>query len=110
MDSNYMPLPERISKQFSEVDSDIVMNLWKNSPPYKALKQQMEEIKKQNPFIMQLLEREGEVNLTDEEHETLKAFFRLYLKADDMEREHIYFRGHTDGFAYLQRIGALKNE
>ena len=70
----------------------------------------MEEMKKQNPFIMQLLEGEGEVNLTDEEHETLKAFFRLYLKADDMEREHIYFRGHTDGFAYLRRIGALKNE
>ena len=41
MDSNYMPLPERISKQFSEVDRDIVMDLWKNSPPYKALKQQM---------------------------------------------------------------------
>ena len=110
MDSNYMPLPERISKQFSEVDSDIVMDLWKNSPPYKALTQQMEEMKKQNPFIMQLLEGEGAVNLTNEEHETLKAFFRLYLKADDMEREHIYFRGHTDGFAYLQRICALKAE
>ena len=63
MDSNYMPLPERISKQFSEVDSDIVMDLWKNSPPYKALKQQMEEMKKQNPFIMQLLEGQGAVCL-----------------------------------------------
>ena len=50
MDSNYMPLPERISKQFSEVDSDIVMNLWKNSPPYKALKQQMEEMKNRIPL------------------------------------------------------------
>lgn len=30
------------------------------------------------------------------------------MKADNMEREHIYFRGHTDGFAYLQKIGALK--
>ena len=65
---------------------------------------------KQNPFIMQLLEREGEVNLTDEEHETLKAFFRLYMKADNMEREHIYFRGHADGFAYLKKIGAFKTE
>lgn len=110
MDSNYMPLPGRISKQFSEVDSDIVMDLWKNSPPYKALKQQMEEMKKQNPFIMQLLEGKGAVNLTGEEHEILTAFFRLYMKADNMEREHIYFRGHTDGFAYLQKIGALKNE
>ena len=62
MDSNYMPLPERISKQFSEVDSDIVMDLWKNSPPYKALKQQMEEMKKQNPFIMHCWK--GKVRLT----------------------------------------------
>ena len=110
MDSNYMPLPERISKQFSEVDSDIVMDLWKNSPPYKALKQQMEEMIKKNPFIMQLLEGKGAVNLTGEENEILTDFFRLYMKADNMEREHIYFRGHTDGFAYLQKIGALKNE
>ena len=72
--------------------------------------QAVEEMKKQNPFIMQLLEGKGAVNLTGEEHEILTAFFRLYMKADNMEREHIYFRGHTDGFAYLQRIGALKNE
>lgn len=110
MDSSYMSLPERISEQFSEVDSDITVDLRKSNPSYNDLSRQMEEMKKQNPFIMQLLEGEGEVNLTDEEHETLKAFFRLYLKADDMEREHIYFRGHTDGFAYLQKIGALKNE
>ena len=32
------------------------------------------------------------------------------MKADNMEREQIYFRGHTDGFAYLQKIGALKAE
>lgn len=35
MDSNYMPLPERISKQFSEVDSDIVMDLWKTALPIR---------------------------------------------------------------------------
>lgn len=110
MDGNYKPLPERISEQFSEVDNDIVVDLRKNNPSYKDLTRQMEEIKKQNPFIMRLFEGQGEINFTSEEHETLKSFFRLYLKADDMEREHIYFRGHTDGFAYLQKIGALKNE
>ena len=110
MDSSYMSLPERISERFSGVDSDITVDLRKSNPSYSDLSRQMEEMKKQNPFIMQLLEGEGEVNLTDEEHETLKAFFRLYLKADNMEREHIYFRGHTDGFAYLETVGALKNE
>lgn len=62
MDSNYMPLPERISKQFSEVDSDIVMDLWKNSPPYKALKQQMEEMKSKIPLLCNCWK--GKVRLT----------------------------------------------
>ena len=32
------------------------------------------------------------------------------LALDNMEREHIYFRGHADGFAYLKKIGAFKTE
>ena len=32
------------------------------------------------------------------------------MRADNMEREHIYLRGHADGFAYLKKIGAFKTE
>ena len=56
MDDSYCLLPERISEQFSEIDSDIVMDLAAANP------------------------------------------------------EHIYFRGHADGFAYLKKIGAFKTE
>ena len=49
MDSSYMSLPERISEQFSEVDSDITVDLRKNDPSYSNLSRQMEEMKKQNP-------------------------------------------------------------
>lgn len=35
---------------------------------------------------------------------------RLYMQADNKEREHIYFRSHADGFAYLKKIGAFKTE
>ena len=39
-----------------------------------------------------------------------KAFaYKMKLDAN-MEREHIYFRGHADGFAYLKKIGAFKTE
>ena len=110
MDDSYCLLPERISEQFSEIDSDIVMDLAAASPEYTELKAQMEELKRQNPVIGALLEGKGELSFTADEHEALKEFIRLYMRADNMEREHIYFRGHTDGFAYLQRIGALKNE
>ena len=38
MDDSYCLLPERISEQFSEIDSDIVMDLAAASPEYTELK------------------------------------------------------------------------
>ena len=106
MDDSYCLLPERISEQFSEIDSDIVMDLAAASPEYTELKAQMEELKRQNPVIGALLEGKGELSFTAD----LKEFIRLYMRADNMEREHIYFRGHADGFSYLKKIGAFKTE
>ena len=40
MDDSYCLLPERISEQFSEIDSDIVMDLAAASPEYTELKAQ----------------------------------------------------------------------
>lgn len=34
-------------------------------------------------------------------------FLRLRRKLDDMEREQLYFREHTDAIAYLRKIKAL---
>ena len=92
MDDSYCLLPERISEQFSEIDSDIVMDLAAASPEYTELKAQMEELKRRNPAIGALLEGKGELSFTAEEHEALKEFIRLYMRTDNMEREHIYFR------------------
>lgn len=110
MDDNYCLLPERISEQFSEIDSDIVMDLSDTSPEYAALKGQMKELLHQYPFIESLRESDGEFHCSAEEHEILKKFIRLYMRADNMEREHIYFRGQADTFAYLKKIGAFKTE
>ena len=32
------------------------------------------------------------------------------MQADNMEREHIYFRGQADALAYLNKVGAFKME
>lgn len=76
MDDSYCLLPERISEQFSEIDSDIVMDLAAASPEYAKLKAQMEELKRQNPVIGALLEGKGELSFTAEEHEAWKEFIR----------------------------------
>ena len=68
MDDSYCLLPERISEQFSEIDSDIVMDLAAASPEYTKLKAQMEELKRRNPVIGALLEGKGELSFSAEEH------------------------------------------
>ena len=68
MDDSYCLLPERLSEQFFEIDSDIVMDLAAASPEYTKLKAQMEELKRQNPAIGALLEGKGELSFSAEEH------------------------------------------
>ena len=80
MDDSYCLLPERISEQFSEIDSDIVMDLAAASPEYTELKAQMEELKRRNPAIGALLEGKGELSFTADEHEALKEFIRTPKK------------------------------
>lgn len=64
-------------------------------------------IQKNYPFILEVMEGAGEICLTDEEHRVLVDYFRLVLRKDNIERRQIYFRGHTDGYAYLKKIGAV---
>lgn len=110
MCDQYTPMIERISEEYDESDSNMVLELAATDKEYADLKQQMSELKHQYPFIEKLLEGDGEVQITSQEHEILNQYFRLYLQADNMERKHIYFRGHTDGFSYLKKIGAFKKE
>ena len=89
MSEFYPDLPDRLKMSFSEIDSDIVVDLRKTDAEYVALYRELAEIKQQHPFIDTILEGEGAIKLSAE------------------ERRHIYFRGHTDAYAYLKEIGAL---
>ena len=110
MDANkdsYLDLGKRIESIFHEVDSDILVDLGKNDEEYIAARESLSEMKARHPFIEAVLEGEGAVSLTAEEHKILTGYFSLYMEVDNMERQQLYFRGHTDGFAYLKKIGAI---
>ena len=38
MGDSYCPFPERLSAQFTEIDSDVMMSLSESNPEYAALK------------------------------------------------------------------------
>lgn len=107
MSDTYFDLPSRLEDSFPEIDSDIVTDLRKTSEEYAEIQQQISELKKQFPCIMNVMEEKGEIYLTAEEHAAFVHCLRLQRKLDDMERLQLYFRGHTDAVAYLKKIKAI---
>ena len=107
MSDTYFDLPSRLEDSFSEIDSDIVTDLRKNSEEYDEIQQQISDLKKRFPCIMKVMEDKGEIHLTAEEHAAFVQYLRPHLRLDDIERMQLYFLGHTDAVAYLKRIKAI---
>lgn len=67
----------------------------------------MDKLKTQYPVIDKMNEGSGEIRMTAEEHQAYVDYLNLARQMEDMERQHIYFRGHTDAVAYLKKIKAI---
>jgi hypothetical protein len=100
-------LPERVKDAFPEIDSDICTGLRGRDEGYAALFHESDRLQADCPAIMKVLDGEGEVSLTADEHAALVRYLAVKQKMEDMERLVIYFCGHADGFAYLKEIGAM---
>lgn len=107
MSETYFDLPSRLEDAFSSIESDIIMDLRNNNEEYAMLHNKISKMKQQHPFIDKIMNGRGEIHLTDETHTVLAEYLHLLFKLTDMERLQIYFRGHTDAFAYLKKINAL---
>lgn len=107
MSDSYFDLPSRIEDDFAEIDSNIVMDLQNTNEDYTELSDRMDQLRAQYPVIDRLDEDDGEIHMTAEEHRAYVDYLNLARQMEDMERQHIYFRGHTDAVAYLEEIKAI---
>ncbi len=105
--SSYFELADRIEDSFAEIESDITVDLRKSSEEYCSLYDRISDLKAKHPFIGQIMEGSGELSLSAEEHKIVTEFFSLQFNLESMERQHIYFRGHTDCISYLKKVKAL---
>ena len=108
----YFNLAERIEDAFPETDSNICADLRLNDSRYTEMWQESIRLKECFPVITQIVEGDGEnaVSLSAEEHKALVQYLDLRFEMEDMERKCIYFRGHTDCYAYLEQIEGLHIE
>lgn len=105
--STYTDIAQRIEESFAEIEDEALADFKKTDETYAALYQQISKLKADNPFIGKVMDGSGDISLTAEEHEVLTEYFRLRFRLDDMERQRLYFRGHTDCISYLKKVGAL---
>lgn len=105
--STYTDLAQRIEESFAEIEDEALADFKKTDETYAALYQQISKLKADNPFIGKVMDGSGDISLTAEEHEVLTEYFRLRFRLNDMERQRLYFRGHTDCISYLKKVGAL---
>ena len=98
--TDFCDLVERIKDSFMEIDSDIMVDLKKQDIEYADMCQKLGEMESRYPFILEVTEGSGAISLTAEEHEIVRKYMTI-------ERCQIYFRGHTDGYVYLKKIGVV---
>jgi len=69
------------------------MELLNTDEDYAALSDRMDKLKTQYPVIDKMNEGSGEIRMTSEEHRAYVDYLNLVRQMEDMERQHIYFRG-----------------
>lgn len=103
----YVDLIKRIEEMYHEIDNEIVVDMSNNDEEYVAMRKKVTDLQETHPFIPEVVEGKKAVSLTAEEHGILIQYLDLIREIEDVERRKIYFRGHSDCFAYLKRIGAI---
>ena len=100
---SYFDLPSRIEDDFAEIDSDIVMDLQNTNEDYADPSNRIDKLSAQYPVIDKLDEDHGDIHMTAEENRAYVTYLGLAGQMEDMERQHICFRGHADAVAYLKK-------
>ena len=98
----------QLEERFEEMDSEITVALTERDEKYAALRARLEELERRFPFIESVMDGEGVVGLTTEEHAWLVEYIRTTDEAENRERLNLYLAGHRDCFAYLKQIGLLE--
>ena len=66
--NSYLDLADRIADSFTEIENDITVDLRKSNEEYYSLYQNISELRAKHPFIQEVMEGDGNLSLSAEEH------------------------------------------
>ena len=95
------------SNIFDEYLSSVIAKLSKENPEYCSIEERIEELYKEYPKVMAVLDTEKPSDLSEQECKALIEVLELRNRLSDMQQEVIYFRGCYDSVGYLKKAGIL---
>ena len=111
MKTNYrgvLDLAERIEEVYAEIESETGVYLRENDDEFSSLWKEHLELQKKFPVIAKLTQPIDEVysamHISIEEHKALVKYLGMKQEMERMEKQQLYYRGHTDSYAYLVKI------
>lgn len=88
------------SNIFAEYLSSVIAKLPKENPEYRSIEERIEELYKEYPKVMAVLDTEKPSDLSEQECKALIEVLELRNRLSDMQQEAIYFRGCYDSVGY----------
>ena len=107
MDTNKFRDDFLFAMAIEDVDSQTMDWLTKQDF-YRELRKELRQLEEKYPCIEAVLEGEGEVSLTKEEHEALVHYLEIEQKKESAERREYYYFGHIHAQRYCNDIEKRK--
>jgi len=106
-DNIFTGMTENLEDNFQEIASGITASLRDTDEDYADLFEKRFDLQRRFPCIQAVIESDGAVSLTAEEHAGLLEYLGVVNDMENIERLRLYYAGHRDCFAYLQKIDAF---
>lgn len=98
------------STMWEAIEKWVVRYLKKNHPEYQQMQSQAIELVENNSVLWELMNEEGEVTLTQENHKILHKYFELRSNMETLELEYYFLAGQMMTFSYGSMLAQLKKE
>ena len=105
--TDFYDVVERIKDRFMAIDSEIMVEWKTQDEEYADMCQEQGEMESRYPLIPELTAGSVSISIKAKEHEIVRQYMSRMFEKETLERCQIFFRGHTDGYAYLKEIGVV---
>ena len=94
--------------EFSELISDLYVNILKNNLEYSKITNKKEKILEGFPKLRKILENKEVIEISKEECNNLIKILNLKEEMKIIEEKELFFLGGRESYNYFKKIGIIK--